>query len=502
LLLQDSADGGPILKIADFGFSARFAMGDNDGAGVAHSDDWKGPMSVNSSRGPAMTFAALNATPTTSTSLPDESLLRVLKSVVGSPFYVAPEVLQARGYDGPKADVWSLGVILYAMLAGNLPFEQELSSCKRFRLFCKWVREQTAKGVRFWNDQSIEYPQWLFPAKFSMLAKGLIVAMLHPDPDSRISVSEAMRHPLCCNAGLSSSSTQPHPQQQPQPQQQQQQSLGSSVTTHQTISSLPVAVAAATPALTSAPNASIISGGSTEALTTSGMPIASAVSAGASDTSASIPRSGLTQSIEAMNAAAVVAHAVCTGDVMTMRVGHHQLDVGLPVDAPAEGMAPMDIQRDSDVNDSEKDKLHCPSHEDVTSLADSGCADDDIMFLMEEDELRSHDPSSADYVRSSDTHNQHTRRSAEFTRSEPGDRSAVKIPFPLPNSAERTEEHVPRQTFDGFGGAGGDSVMHLTGQFPTCCPGSSHRMLSEPSFIVVFFCFISQSRPRVVRCVT
>lgn len=132
-----------------------------------------------------------------STSLPDESLLRVLKSVVGSPFYVAPEVLQARGYDGPKADVWSLGVILYAMLAGNLPFEQELSSCKRFRLFCKWVREQTAKGIRFWNDHTVEYPQWLFPAKFSMPAKGLIVAMLHPDPEIRVSVSEAMRHPLC-----------------------------------------------------------------------------------------------------------------------------------------------------------------------------------------------------------------------------------------------------------------------------------------------------------------
>ena len=184
-------------------------MGDSDGSSQSEKDGWDGSEQSSSS---FQTSKLPFSTPPghmTSTSLPDESLLRVLKSVVGSPFYVAPEVLQARGYDGPKADVWSLGVILYAMLAGNLPFEQELSSCKRFRLFCKWVREQTVKGVRFWNDQSLEYPQWLFPAKFSMLAKGLIVAMLHPDPDKRLSVSEAMRHPLCVSHFLAEAAAMP-----------------------------------------------------------------------------------------------------------------------------------------------------------------------------------------------------------------------------------------------------------------------------------------------------
>lgn len=127
----------------------------------------------------------------------NESPLRTLTSVVGSPFYVAPEVMQARGYDGPKADVWSLGVILYAMLAGNLPFGQELATCKRFRAFCKWIRELTAQGVKRFDDPRLEYPQWLFPAKFTTQAKGLIVSMLHPDPTCRISVSEAMTHPLC-----------------------------------------------------------------------------------------------------------------------------------------------------------------------------------------------------------------------------------------------------------------------------------------------------------------
>ncbi|CAM9209712.1 unnamed protein product, partial [Ectocarpus fasciculatus] len=172
LLLQDSPGRPTTLKIADFGFSAwLYAAGT--------------PPVSNSILGSSQN------------SITNSSPLRVLNSVVGSPFYVAPEVLQARGYDGYKADVWSLGVILYAMLAGNLPFSQELASCKRFRAYCRWVREMTSKGVRFYDHSDLDYPDWLFHAKFSPDSKSLIVSMLHPDPMERISVLEASYHPWC-----------------------------------------------------------------------------------------------------------------------------------------------------------------------------------------------------------------------------------------------------------------------------------------------------------------
>ncbi|KAJ7519019.1 hypothetical protein O6H91_20G019600 [Diphasiastrum complanatum] len=98
----------------------------------------------------------------------------LLKTSCGSPNYAAPEVISGKLYAGPEVDVWSCGVILYALLCGSLPFDDENIP----NLFKK-----------------IKGGIYTLPSHLSSGARDLIPRMLLVDPMKRMTIPEIRQHP-------------------------------------------------------------------------------------------------------------------------------------------------------------------------------------------------------------------------------------------------------------------------------------------------------------------
>jgi 5'-AMP-activated protein kinase catalytic alpha subunit len=97
-----------------------------------------------------------------------------LRTSCGSPNYAAPEVISGRLYVGPEIDTWSSGVILYALLCGCLPFDEETIPA----LFKK-----------------IKAGEYRIPSHIGPEARDLLKRMLTVDPLERITIPQLRDHP-------------------------------------------------------------------------------------------------------------------------------------------------------------------------------------------------------------------------------------------------------------------------------------------------------------------
>ncbi|KAJ6562813.1 CAMK/CAMKL/Kin4 protein kinase [Mycena vulgaris] len=106
----------------------------------------------------------------------------LMQTSCGSPCYAAPELVISEGlYVGSAVDIWSCGVILYAMLAGYLPFDDDPANPDgdNINLLYKYI-----------VNTPLSFPEYI-----SDEARDLLKMMLVPDPRKRASLANVMRHP-------------------------------------------------------------------------------------------------------------------------------------------------------------------------------------------------------------------------------------------------------------------------------------------------------------------
>jgi hypothetical protein len=97
-----------------------------------------------------------------------------LSTFCGSLYFAAPELLNAKLYTGPEVDIWSFGIVLYVLVCGKVPFDDQSMPA---------LHAKIKRGL-------VEYPAWL-----SNECKSLLARMLVTNPADRATLTEVMNHP-------------------------------------------------------------------------------------------------------------------------------------------------------------------------------------------------------------------------------------------------------------------------------------------------------------------
>ncbi|KAJ1982606.1 Serine/threonine-protein kinase [Dimargaris xerosporica] len=102
------------------------------------------------------------------------SLRSRLSTFCGSLYFAAPELLSAKAYVGPEVDIWSFGIVLYVLVCGKVPFDDQSMPA---------LHAKIKRG-------HVEYPSWL-----THECKHLLSRILVTNPEDRATMAEIMRHP-------------------------------------------------------------------------------------------------------------------------------------------------------------------------------------------------------------------------------------------------------------------------------------------------------------------
>ncbi|WVQ76485.1 hypothetical protein IAR50_006153 [Cryptococcus sp. DSM 104548] len=100
---------------------------------------------------------------------------RHLSTFCGSLYFAAPELLNAKAYTGPEVDVWSFGIVIYVLVCGKVPFDDQSMPA---------LHAKIKRGY-------VEYPSWL-----SAEVKSLLSRMLVTNPLERATLTEVLNHPF------------------------------------------------------------------------------------------------------------------------------------------------------------------------------------------------------------------------------------------------------------------------------------------------------------------
>lgn len=99
---------------------------------------------------------------------------KLLKTPCGSPCYASPEMIEGHDYDGSQVDIWSMGIVLYTMMCGRLPF-QDQNTAELFR--------KIASG------------EYFVPEFLSDNAKNFVGGLLKVNREERFNISQIKAHP-------------------------------------------------------------------------------------------------------------------------------------------------------------------------------------------------------------------------------------------------------------------------------------------------------------------